>query len=307
MQTQIRDFQSPAVSPQENEYQDEQSTHYGILVGGAPRIDWNGTGESSVGHHVFERRTWKTFSRLRVGRRPEFDGALDLPENTVQTDWAISADRLAWKSPRACAGDVLASFREQGFCVPKVLIGHVNPESLTEKVWPRAHREKLRLYQHIEYFESFVVDGEEEAQLAEQLLDACYLSRNWISETVRTLKTEVEGPKGLKNLNEVTKEYFYEINEPLPEHKTALVASAMGKEIVEATRGDGRRDDAMINALNGIAEGQRALASRLDKLETTEPRKVQSEDTQEGASDEQTPNTQPRRGPGRPRLNPIEE
>ncbi len=85
------------------------------------------------------------------------------------------------------------------------------------------------------------------------------------------LKTEIDGEKGLKNLNEPLKELFYEINEPLPEHKTALVASAMGKEIVGAMpQNDGRRDEAMIGALNAIAEGQRTMNSRLERLESGE-------------------------------------
>lgn len=297
MSTRATDFQRPEVIPdqaQEAQYEDEWSDRYGILVGGVKETPWNGIGENSVGHHRITRRVWMPFTRLRVGRRPEFEGALDLPVNTVQLDWATNPDRLGMKSPRACAGDVLAAFGSQGYCVPRVLVGHPNPQALCEKVWPREVRDRYRLFEHVEYFEGFQSDDTQEATLASQILDACYVSRGYIQEYVRMLKTEIDGEKGLRNLNEPLKELFYEINEPLPEHKTALVAQQMGREIVKGQQSDGRKDDAIVGALNAITQ-------RLESLEEKEPRKVQGGDTQtEEASIAQTSNTQTRRGTVRP-------
>src|SRR5438105_916060 len=124
----IQDFQSPVVNAQEPSFADEHANRVGILVGGMPELQWQGVGEMSVGHHIISRRIWLPFVRLQVGIRNEFDGALDLPENTVQVDWATSDARKKWKSPRACAQDVLNCFKEVGFCVPKVLIGHADPQ-----------------------------------------------------------------------------------------------------------------------------------------------------------------------------------
>lgn len=300
MSTRVRDFQTPEVIPdqaQESQYQDEWSDRYGILVGGVKETPWNGIGENSVGHHLITRRVWMPFTRLRVGRRPEFEGALDMPANSVQLDWSTNPERLGMKSPRACAGDVLAAFRANGYCVPTVLIGHASPQALCEKVWPREIRDQFRLIDHIEYFENFQTDNEEEAKLAEQLLEACYLSRASIQEYVRMVKTEIESKLGLKNLNEPLKELFHEIGEPLPEQKTALVASAMGKEIVEGMASDGRKDDAIVNALNAIAAGQSQLSQRLEKLETpvTSGQGANTE-SEEATVGSETSNTQPRRG-----------
>jgi hypothetical protein len=101
-------------------------------------------------------------------------------------------------------------------------------------------------------------------------------------EYVPALRAEVNDDKGLRNLNEALKELFYELGEPLPEQKTALVAQAMGNEIVRAQKSDGRKDDALIAALNAIAEGQTALTSRLDKLESAASKP--SEEAQETAN-----------------------
>lgn len=309
MPVQARDFQSPEVIPdqaQEAQFQNEWATHYGILVGGQQVISWDGIGENAIGHSVITRRVWMQFTRLRVGVRNEFDGALDMPENAVQLDWATNPERLKGKSPRACAGDVLASFRAQGYCVPHVLIGHANPQALCEKVWPREIRDGFRLHEHVSYFEGFKTDSSDEASLAASLLEACYLALGHIREYVRMLKTELESKLGLKNLNEPLKELFYEIGEPLPEHKTALVAQEMGKEIVKAGQNDGRKDDAIIGALNAIAAGQTQLASRLEKLESKEPepQKGQGSDVQneEATANTETSNTQPERGQRRPLL-----
>lgn len=305
MSTRAQDFRVPEVVPdkqQEAQYQNEWADHYGILVGGVKEIPWNGIGENSVGHHLISRRVWMPFTRLRVGKRPEFEGALDMPANSVQLDWSTNPERLGMKSPRACAGDVLAAFGSQGYCVPTVLVGHANPQALCDKVWPREVRDEFRLFQHVEYFENFQTDKDEEAKLAESLLSACYLARDYIQEYVRTIKTEIESKVGLKNLNEPLKELFYEINEPLPEQKTALVAAEMGKAIVGASQNDGRKDDAIVNVLDKIA-------NRLDRLEArdSEPLKVPGSNTQEEATTLETSNTQPRRGPGRPPKSQTEE
>lgn len=307
MPAQVQDFQRPEVIPdqkQEAQYQDEWSDRYGILVGGVKETPWNGIGENSVGHHLITRRVWMPFTRLRVGRRPEFEGALDLNENAVQLDWSINPERLGMKSPRACAGDVLAAFRAQGYCVPAVLVGHASPQALCEKVWPREIRDEFRLFEHIGYFEGFQSDNAEEATLAAQLLEACYACRNYIQEYVRMIKTEIESKLGLKNLNEALKELFHEINEPLPEQKTALVAAEMGRAIVGANQNDGRKDDAMIGALNAIAAGQTQLLSRIEKLESGTPlvTDLQGSTTGEAGITEAS-NTQTKRGPGRPPLN----
>lgn len=312
MSTRAQDFRVPEVVPdqvQEAQYQNEWADHYGIMVGGVKESPWNGIGENAIGHHLITRRVWMPFTRLRVGKRPEFEGALDMPANSVQLDWSVNPERLGMKSPRQCAGDVLAAFGSQGYCVPGVLVGHAKPQALCDKVWPREVRDEFRLYQHIEYFENFQTADEQEAKLAESLLAACYLARDYIQEYVRTIKTEIESKVGLKNLNEPLKELFHEINEPLPEQKTALVAAEMGRAIVGANQNDGRKDDAMIGALNAIAAGQTQLAGRLDRLEArdSEPQAVQSGNTQEEATVTETSNTQPRRGPGRPRLSPNTE
>lgn len=263
-----QDFQTPVTSVDEPQYQNENAVHYGILVGGVKQLQWNGIGENSIGHHLLNRRTWLPFIRLKVGRRNEFDGALDMPLNTVQLNWSDNAARTRWKSPRECAMDFQHAFGAQGSCIPEVLIGHDDPQGLTERVWPKEIREKLRLFEHVRYFETFQTNDDEEAKLASALLDACYGCMNSIHEQVRMLKDEMGRKQGLKELNEALKELFYEISEPLPEHKTALVASAMGKEIVSAMpQSDGRKDDAMIDALHSIAEGQRAITNRLEKLE----------------------------------------
>jgi hypothetical protein len=148
---------------------------------------------------MITRRVWLPFIRLQVGRRNEFDGALDMPINAIQVDWAKNSERVTAKSPRACATDVLNAFGPQGFCVPKILIGHPDPQGLTERVWPRKIRDKFRLFEHIQYFETFKTDDEDEAALASELLAAAYLSRDHTTEYVRMVKTEVEGEKGLKN------------------------------------------------------------------------------------------------------------
>lgn len=301
MSTRTQDFQRPEVVPnqtQESDYQDEWANRFGILVGGVKETPWNGIGENSVGHHRIVRREWVVFTRLRVGRRPEFEGALDFPENAVQLDWSTNPERLGMKSPRACAGDVLAAFGAQGYCVPKVLVGHANPEAVCEKVWPREARDGFRLIDHIEYFEGFQSGDETEVRLAEELLAKCYECRGYVQEYVRTIKTEVESKFGLKNLNEPLKQLFEEIGEPLPEQKTALVAQAMGREIVKGQgHDDGRKDDAIIGALN-------AITTRLERIESGTPLVTgpQGADN-EGTTDTEIPNTQPRRGPGRPPLN----
>jgi len=238
-----------------------------------------------------------TFTRLRVGRRPDSEEALNMPENAVQLEWSTNPERLGMKSPRSCAGDVLAAFGQQGYCVPPMLIGHPNPQALTEKVWPREVRDELPLFEHIRYFESFQSGDEMEARLAEYLLEACYRSRGWIQEYVRTIKQELDAEKGLRGLNEPLKELYAEIGEPLPEEKTALVASAMGKEIVKAGQNDGRKDDAMINVLN-------KLADRLDRLESGTPLVTDPQGSKaEEAGNTEASNTQTRRGPGRPPAN----
>src|SRR5882724_6878157 len=166
------DFQTPVTSIDEPQYQNENAVHYGILVGGMKEIQWNGIGENSIGHHVLARRTWLPFIRLKVGRRNEFDGALDMPVNTVQLNWSDNAARTRWKSPRECAMDFQHSFGAQGSCVPEVLIGHDDPQGLTERVWPKEIREKLRLFEHVRYFETFQTDNEQEASLAAALWEA---------------------------------------------------------------------------------------------------------------------------------------
>lgn len=281
----VEDFQRPEVIPdqaQETQYEDEWSDRYGILVGGTKESQWNGIGENSVGHHLITRRVWMPFTRLRVGLRPDSEEAINMPANSVQMEWSTNPSRLGMKSPRACAGDVLAAFGAQGYCVPAVLVGHLNPQELTEKVWPREIRDKLHLFEHIVYFEGFQTNDEKEAKLAEQLLQACYMSRAWIQEYVRTIKNELDGEKGLKGLNDPLKELFREIDEPLPEHKTALVAAEMGKSIVSAQQTDGRKDDAIIGALN-------AITSRLEKIESGTPLAIGSDpETKEASGGQET-------------------
>lgn len=277
--TPIRDFQVPEVivnNAQEAQYVNEWADHYGILVGGVKSIPWDGIGENAIGHSAITRRVWMPFTRLRVGVRNEFDGALDQPENTVTEEWSKNPERLKVKSPRACAGDVLASFRPQGYCVPLVLIGHSDPKALCDKVWPRETRDNLRLFQQISYFENFQTADETEAKLASQILEACYTCLGYVQEYVRTIKEEIEGKRGIKNLNEPLKELFYEINEPLPEQKTALVAAEMGRSIVEANQTDGRKDNAIVDALTAVASTVNKLSDRLDRMEQSNKKPVDS-------------------------------
>lgn len=297
-QTVVQDFETPVSAPaQEAEFANEWAHHTGILVGGMRQLAWDGIGEMSVGHSLIRRRIWMPFIRLQVGRRAEFDGALDLPAS-AHRDWSVSPDRIITKSPRLCAMDVLHAYKEQGYCVPQILIGYPEPQTLTEKVWPRAIRDSLPLHSNtrdsqIKHFENFQTDDDAEAKLAAELLEACYISRTHCQEYVRLLKQEFNAEHGLSEPNEALKELFYEIDEPLPEHKTALVASAMGQAIVKGVTPDGRKDDAIVNALNSIAEGLKSTNARLDSLE--KPGTGSQEPTTEGVtSNEETPNTQPR-------------
>jgi hypothetical protein len=273
MSQQVQDFQRPEVfNDKRREELDLDSDRYGILVGGMKQIYWDGIGENSVGHHIINRRIWVPFTRLRVGIRPEYDGALSLPENVVQVNWGDAPERLKWKTPHACAMDVLATYKEKGFCVPNVLVGHPDPASLTERVWPREVRDQFRLIDQIPYFENFSTNDGQEGSLVSELLESCYLCRNWLMEYVPALREEVNDDKGLKNLNSALKELFFEMGEPLPEQKTALVAQAMGNEIVKAQKGDGRKDDAMINVLDKIA-------ARLEKLESAASKPSEEQET----------------------------
>jgi hypothetical protein len=145
-----------------------------------------------------------------------------------------------------------------GFCVPEVLIAHPDPQGLCDQVWPREIRDKYRLWQQIQYFENLELDGDA-LTLKDELLTAAYQCRGWAQEYIRTLRQEMEKEKGLRTLNGPLMELFYEVNEPLPEKRAAMVAQEVGKEIVKA-QGDGRKDDAVINALN-------AVVNRLEKLE----------------------------------------
>lgn len=281
MQTQIQDFQTPVVMPEQAlDAQNEWSPRYGILVGGFPQLNWDGVGEMSVGHSRINRRVWMPFVRLRVGRRPDYPGALEMSELAVQVNWADQPDRLTWKSPRDCAQDVIGAYKEYGYCVPEVLIGHSDPQGLCDEVWPREVRDSMRLWQHIDYLQGLEVGGDA-ATLKDELLGAMYQCRGWAQEYIRTLRQEMEKEKGLKTLNGPLMELFYETNEPLPEKRAAMVAQEVGKEIVKA-QGDGRKDDAIIGALN-------AITNRLERLEAkpvTEPNSSTVEEAE--ASNTQT-------------------
>src|SRR6266536_1142344 len=194
---QVQDFTAPAAQPEGNQdaFRNEWADRFGILVGGFRQHQWNLIGDQSIGHYIIERRVWMTFRRLRVGRRPDFDRALDLPENAIQKNWSEQSERLTYKSPRECALDVINAFGEQGFCVPQVLIGHSDPERLCEKVWPRELRNSRRLFEHIQYFEGFQTDNKDEAGLASELLTAAYNSRGFAEQYIANLRREIADEK----------------------------------------------------------------------------------------------------------------
>ena len=246
----------PVTQDKREIYFDEQSVRYGILMGGPKSIEWSGVGEFSVGHHSIPRRALAEFTSIRVGRRNEFEEALTDDRPSLHDKWSENPNRVISKSPKQCAHDVTMLYGYRGFVVPKSLIGIDFEEavSLFDSVLP-VDAATQPLVDVIDYLSVNYKPGTEAEELRNELLEAAGIARGWLTEYTRSIKGELDLAKGTgkgkRGLDEIDKEYFRELREPLPEEIPALATLSMGKQIGQqfATAVAGSKTDELVAAL----------------------------------------------------------
>ncbi len=253
---------------------DPNVPHYGILMGGEKIMKVEGYGEAFTGFSSIPRRELAEFVRLAVGRSVESPQALEEGSN-MGINWDKNPDRIVFKSPGACAADVLVTHGVKGFIIPRTLIGKpsVEANALFESVMPSGTtlEDVIKSLSSVSYPESTEMES-----LRSELLDGANISSGYIQQYLQASKNEVGnsaktglGKKGFTDLDE---DYFREMGQPLPEEVPALATLAMGKEIANQLKG-GNSNDETLKAL--IAQNQlliEQLASRQAPAETlTEP------------------------------------
>lgn len=254
----------------------ENAVRYGILMGGPKEILSNGIGEYSVGHDFpMPRRRIIEFIGINVGRKNESEAALADDSHTLHQDWHLNPERVSYKSPARCAVDVKQTFGAQGFIIPPTLVGmeYDEAEKLLDSVLPLEISEKP-LVDVIEYLQFVDRLSDEANKLRDELLSGAEVARSWLSKQVLDLKAEMDrsrtGQPGLRGLDNVQKEYFRELREPLPEEVPALATLAMGRELGKqfaANASGGSKTDLLLEQLieqNKLqAEANRLLQEKL--------------------------------------------
>lgn len=223
----------------------EYAPHYGVLMGGAKELLIEGVGEQAVGHLSIPRRALAEFVRIQVGLRNESEAALNDSSRSIQ--WFNNPERIGNKSPRECARDVFATFGDRGFIIPASLIGKSFDEAINlfNEVMPKADS----LVEVIKGLTSVSFEGEKE-RLRQELLDGANTAYAYISRYATEVANEVANApktgKGKGGFDDLDKEYFRELNKPLPEEVPAIATLAMGKEIaasLNASKAAGSNDE----------------------------------------------------------------
>ncbi len=282
----------PVVQPPVISEHSENAPHYGVLMGGPVEIKLDGIGEASVGHLRIPRRSLAEFTQIHVGRRNESEMSLTNESAQLHAQWYNNPDRIVVKSPRACAREVHATFGERGFLIPTSLIGknYDVAVSMFDAVMPKGTLNEVIAGLLASSFE----DSDRE-NLRLELLEGAYVSHAYITRYTEEMSTEVGNSlktgKGKGGFDSLDKEYFRELNKPLPEEVPAIATLAMGKEIaasLNASKGSGSDD--LLKALleqnqllmqqftSKQAQAETVTESKAPKADAIKPSKVASKE-----------------------------
>lgn len=266
-------------------FQDEWAIRYGILMGGTKVVETPGIGQFWIGHPQIFRRRLMGFTHQQIrGRNEAEDGKyLDDPGGTLLGPSPLESAKLEDKSPAICMREALMILGGQGFINITTLTGDkANAERLFNVVLPGDIAE-LPLVDVIDFMEqpdyvekALNMDRELRGRahtLREEMLGGAYISRTYMQTYTSAVSEEIgqfdEKKTGKHKVDDVDRQYFWELKKTLPENRTREANSMLGREIASAMpRNDNTEMVAEMKEANRLKAEE--LAIRRLELESTE-------------------------------------
>ncbi len=275
------------------QFQDEWAIRWGVLMGGTEIVETPGIGQYWIGHSEIHRRKLTGFTRQQVGARNEAadSAALDEPGGVMLAPSPLESRRLQDKSPATCMREAIQILGPR-FINSQVLMGD---ESTAEQIFNAVMPESIQvkpLVDVIEFLENLDVQKSQflahdlkprAEQFRMECLQGGYAARDELTAYTEKIADEITEKKSKHRVDKVDIAYFWELKKTLPEDKPLETTARLGKEIAGAMSQGSERQLAAMEESNRL------------KAEELELRRRELELASE------------KRGPGRPRTQPVAE
>jgi hypothetical protein len=285
---------------------DEFTPRNCVYVGGPAELDLSSLiGESYVQHATVRRRVLTLFTEHPVGMKDESPEAEQAYLSAGPESDAVPRRRTRMKSPKEDAYQIFKTYGEEGFTVCESLLGLVEVDiapdgrksydnSKAEAVYATVVPYEFMQGGSLKEFRDYLARGAQRRiaeselptdlraraeRLRSELLASATKAHALWAKHVRSLKGEwdryrSEG-KGKADFNDVERELFREVGEPLPEERQANANKAVVETVIEATSAP-NSNDALISFLLEEREERKAQDAERDAREKQRDAEIQA-------------------------------